>query len=71
MRLAPEFQPNATVLDDSKLGLGSPKVAELLRQASPRINDLTHTVHEDSAIFGRRSELGINGCSKAGAGGTN
>ena len=58
LKLATQLQPDVMVLDISMPGLGGPKVAELLRQASPRTRILMHTVHEDKGYLRQALELG-------------
>ena len=61
LKLATQLQPDVMVLDISMPGLGGPKVAELLRQASPRTRILMHTVHEDKGYLRQALELGASG----------
>ena len=61
VRRARALQPDVMVLDISMAGLAGPKVAELLREASPRTRILVHTVHEDNGYLRQMLELGVNG----------
>ena len=61
LRLATELKPDVMVLDISMPELGGTKVAELLRQASPRTRILIHTVHEENGYLRQMLELGVNG----------
>jgi len=61
VRLAAELKPDVLVLDVSMPGLSGTKVAERLRETSPRTRILVHTVHEDVGYFRQMLELGVNG----------
>jgi DNA-binding NarL/FixJ family response regulator len=61
LRLATELQPDVVVLDISMPGLDGPKVAERLRETSPRTGILVHTAHEDKGYFRQALELGVRG----------
>lgn len=60
-RLASELQPDVLVLDVSMPGLNGTKVADRLRETSPRTRILVHTVHEDVGYLRQMLELGVNG----------
>jgi DNA-binding NarL/FixJ family response regulator len=61
VRLATDLKPDVMVLDISMPGLGGPKVADRLRESSPRTRILMHTVHEDIGYLRQMLELGVSG----------
>lgn len=61
VRLTTDLKPDVLVLDVSMPGLGGTKVAERLRESSPRSRILVHTVHEDVGYLRQMLELGVNG----------
>jgi DNA-binding NarL/FixJ family response regulator len=61
VKLAAELQPDVIVLDISMPGLNGSKVAERLRETSPRTGILVHTVHEDKGYLRQMLDLGANG----------
>ena len=61
LKRATLLQPDVMVLDISMPGLGGLKVAELLREASPRTRILMHTIHEDKGYLRQALEIGVNG----------
>jgi DNA-binding NarL/FixJ family response regulator len=61
LRLASEMKPDIVVLDISMPGLSGPRIAELLRDASPDTKILALTVHEDKAYLRPLLDLGVAG----------
>ena len=61
LKLATQLQPDVMVLDISMPGLSGPKIAEQLRQSSPRTRILMHSVHEDKGYLRQALELGAGG----------
>ena len=59
--LASDLKPDVAVLDISMPGLSGAKVAELLRDASPRTKIIVLTAHEDKADLRQLLELGVAG----------